>query len=162
MIARHAAVPLALAALLSAVAARAVEAPAYVDVARAVAAHPLHAMLAQYDREIAALRATLTVPTSGAPAVQARAGAATVVRAATRRSRTWAPSPHGPARATGRWTRRDRIRRIVATRGRPRDGGVLRRAGTRETSASLAGVRPLHRRTQRARPGGAAAAASRA
>ncbi len=151
MIARHAAVPLALAALLSAVAARAVEAPAYVDVARAVAAHPLHAMLAQYDREIAALRATLTVPTSGAPAVQARAGAATVARAAD------SAQPHLGAIAArpgagDRALERDAIASAGSSqRAADRAMAAYSAELARETSASLAGYgRSIAERNARA------------
>lgn len=137
MIARHAAAALALAAFLSPVSAPAAQGPAYVNVARAVAAHPLHAMLAQYDREIAALRATLTVP-SGDPAAEARAGAAGLARGA------GAAQPHLRAIAarTGaddRTTERDALAAAGSSqRAADRAMAAFSAELARETSASLA------------------------
>jgi Skp family chaperone for outer membrane proteins len=74
------AMALALAALLTNATASAAEAVGYVDVARAVAAHPFHPVLAQYDREIAALRGTLEALPSGDPTAQAQRGAAALAR----------------------------------------------------------------------------------
>ena len=138
MIARHAAAALALAAFLSPVSAPAAQGPAYVNVARAVAAHPLHAMLAQYDREIAALRATLTVPRKAIPP-QRRAPAPRVWRAApARRSRTCAPLPR--ARGTDdRTTERDALAAAGSSqRAADRAMAAYSAELARETSASLA------------------------
>ena len=50
----------------------------FIDVSRLIASHPLHTMLAQYDREIAALQSTLRVPALGDLAARARKGASEV------------------------------------------------------------------------------------
>ncbi len=52
----------------------------FVDLARAVADHPLHAMLAQYDREIAALQGTLREPGLSDLPAQADNAAAAITR----------------------------------------------------------------------------------
>jgi Skp family chaperone for outer membrane proteins len=50
----------------------------FIDLPRLIATHPLHRVLAQYDREIAALRSTQTVAAVRDPSAQAQAGAAAV------------------------------------------------------------------------------------
>ncbi len=71
---------LAVAAFLTAAVPRAQAPIGFVDVARVVASHPLHTVLAQYDREIAALRNTLPAPGAGNPAAQAEHGSALLAR----------------------------------------------------------------------------------
>jgi hypothetical protein len=48
----------------------------FIDLPRLIATHPLHRVLAQYDREIAALRSTRTLAAVRDPGTQAQAGAA--------------------------------------------------------------------------------------
>jgi Skp family chaperone for outer membrane proteins len=48
----------------------------FIDLPRLIASHPLHRVLAQYDREIAALRSTQAPPALRDPGAQAQAGAA--------------------------------------------------------------------------------------
>jgi hypothetical protein len=50
----------------------------FIDLPRLIATHPLHRVLAQYDREIAALRSTQTVAAVRDPGAQAQAAAATL------------------------------------------------------------------------------------
>jgi hypothetical protein len=50
----------------------------FADLPQLIAAHPLHGVLAAYDREIAALRSTQTVPGLDDPAGRARSGAASL------------------------------------------------------------------------------------
>ena len=122
---------LALAAFLVAAPAPAAQTPAYVDVAHAVAADPLHAVLAQYDREIATLRATLNVPAAGDVARQARSGAAALFW----REERVRTAALGRARGTPRrrrpgvGARRARLDHLVAKRRGPRDAGVRRGPG---------------------------------
>ncbi|HXO17264.1 MAG TPA: hypothetical protein VN909_03760 [Candidatus Dormibacteraeota bacterium] len=98
---------LAVAVFLTAAAPR-VQAPiGFVDVARVVASHPLHAVLAQYDREIAALRNTLPAPGAGDPAAQAEHGSAVLARSS-------AAGESRLGRATGRATAMDLQRERAA------------------------------------------------
>ncbi len=52
----------------------------FADLPRLVAAHPLHSALAQYDREIAALHSTQSVPGLADPAARAQSDAAALQR----------------------------------------------------------------------------------
>ena len=88
----------------------------FADLSRLIASHPLYGVLAAYDREIAALRSTQTVPGLDDPAGRARSGAASL------RSRTDAARLRAQAIA-GRDTRPDLLQEnallstIVALRG---------------------------------------------
>jgi hypothetical protein len=88
----------------------------FADLPRLIAGHPLYGVLAAYDREIAALRSTQTVPGLDDPAGRARSGAASL------RSRSDAARLRAQAIA-GRDTRPDLLQEnaalstIVALRG---------------------------------------------
>jgi uncharacterized protein YbjQ (UPF0145 family) len=65
-----------LAATLIGAAPQSAEPLGFIDLPHLIATHPLHRVLAQYDREIAALRSTQTAAAVRDPGAQAQAGAA--------------------------------------------------------------------------------------
>lgn len=80
MTALRSAMLFALALALAGATGRNAGAIGFVDLTRAVADHPLHAMLAQYDREIAALQGTLREPGLSDLPAQADNAAAAIAR----------------------------------------------------------------------------------
>jgi Skp family chaperone for outer membrane proteins len=103
----------------------------YVDLAQLVATHPLHAVLAQYDREIAALRSTQV----GAPAAQAQANAT-----ALRRDASAAATAAVRANSTAAVQAGFRERAMLATVAASRSGAAASTYSAelvRETNADL-------------------------
>jgi hypothetical protein len=96
----------------------------FIDLPRLIATHPLHRVLGQYDREIAALRSTQTVTAVRDPGAQAQAAAA-AVRAAAADAQTRAQSI--AARSAGEYRERepDAIAALLSSRD----------AGSREMTA---------------------------
>ncbi len=108
----------------------------FADLPRLVAAHPLHAALASYDRQIAALRDTQGILTGREPGTVASTAASAVGRdAAAARSSVATIAARGSARDL-----RQEREALAAIATAPRSGATLRvyrNALDRETGASL-------------------------
>jgi hypothetical protein len=109
----------------------------FVDLARLVAAHPLHRVLAQYDREIAALRSTQTVAAVRDPGAQAQAGAA-VLRATAVDAQMRAQSIAARSAAEYREREPDALAALLASRDADnREMGAYRDDLAQATAANL-------------------------
>jgi len=109
----------------------------FANLAQLVAAHPLHGVLTAYDREIAALRSTQTVPGLSSPAADAQRNAAALRRDA-------AVAAGRVGRAAGDSAAADRAQEnaalsMILALGRTGDRDASSYAGDvrRETAASL-------------------------
>lgn len=123
----------------------------FADLPRLLAAHPLQAVLAGYDRGIAALRSTQTVPGLLDPAAQAQRGAAALQRdAAAAQSRVQQIASRNAGQ--NRLREREALAAVLAARNAAdREMMAYREELVRGTNANLAAYeRSLEQRTQRA------------
>lgn len=124
----------ALASLLVAATPRGAGTTGYVNLPRAVESNPLHAVLAQYDREISALRSTLRISGLADLSTQADRGAATL------RALASSASPHARYASRAGANERREPATLGAVAGAPQRAELQAYASdlARETKATLA------------------------
>jgi hypothetical protein len=123
----------------------------YVDLGRLVASHPLYPVLSRYDREIAALRSTESLPGLGNPAAQAERGAGTVQQDASAASRRAEGIASRSAGEDGAQERAAAQEILASQRAGDRDVAAYTAQLVRETNANLENYRlAIAERTERA------------